>query len=219
MPPGIGARHATRCRAARGARPRRARATGRRVTVNDRIIVDMTMITRHVDARHHHHDHDHHHGIDDGRCCPRLHGYGALWRLRHRSSAQEKLAPGGGLAWLHCVWPSASEPTRVPRKRQERPPGHAPAVSEQQFVDDLRRELERASKAVPRSVWKASDACRDVARAGTKKACADVRDLRDAVEMAEQTRSRGGNPPWHPQMLANRPSWTKRSQQRVNWLA
>ena len=131
------------------------------------------------------------------------------------AARQEKLAPGCGLAWLHCVWPLASEPSQGAAQEAGAPAGPRPAVSEQQFVDDLRRELERASKAVPRSVWKASDACRDVARAGTKKACADVRDLRDAVEWPERRAAEAATRRGDPQMLANRPSRTSGAEPRT----
>ena len=94
------------------------------MTANGRIIVDMTMITimsmpviiimimTIIMA------------LTTASAVPGLHRYGALWRLAI-AARQEKLAPGCGLACRICVWPSASEPARVPRKRQARLPGSA----------------------------------------------------------------------------------------------
>jgi hypothetical protein len=53
------------------------------------------------------------------------------------------------------------------------------------LADYLRRELERASKAVPRSMWKASRECRDMARAASKMACAEIGELRAMINELE----------------------------------
>ena len=133
------------------------------------------------------------------------------------AARQEKLAPG---VWARLVALCVAIGVGADQGAAQEagaPAGPRPAVSEQQFVDDLRRELERASKAVPRSVWKASDACRDVARAGTKKACADVRDLRDAVEMAEQTAAEAAKPAVAPANAGKQAVVDQAEPARVNW--